>query len=178
MGQRRRQRGPGHEETVVVGQTLEQREQVYREIYLGLLANGLLDGIGSAGPGKTGHAEIERFKVMLRLYRDHGREFSGHFDLESIGRRFIYSLVNDRRKRSIAYLSQREYEKGVRTSDRERPDEEETSRRLVGVPVSDVQASLGAARLVQEGAEQAAGAHTEDQLRGQDQRADDGGAVS
>lgn len=55
--------------------------------------------------------DLKRFKVMMKLYVDYGKEFSGEIELNLPGthkdnvRKLIYRLWNDRNKKTVAYIT-------------------------------------------------------------------------
>jgi hypothetical protein len=52
---------------------------------------------------------MQKFKIMMNLYRDNGIEFSGELEIYKLERKLIYSLYNDRNKKTVAYLSKDRY---------------------------------------------------------------------
>ena len=52
---------------------------------------------------------IKRFKVIMNLWRDTGREFNGEVDISSEKRTIIYKFYNTRGKKTNVYISQDRY---------------------------------------------------------------------
>ena len=78
-----------------ITQITKHCEKVYNEIVFGLINVGIYD-IPDEG--------IRKFKIIMNLYRDHGREFDGEVYLASQDRTLIYRLYNTTKKRSVAYI--------------------------------------------------------------------------
>lgn len=96
--------------------TSQERNRIYLEVVTGLMGvkvdnkNYLWDLSDPA---------MKRFRVMMKLYLDYGKEFSGELDIESIGRKLIYTLYNDRSKKTVAYLSQDKYIKAKQAKEKQ-----------------------------------------------------------
>ena len=58
---------------------------------------------------------IKRFKVIMNIWRDTGREFNGEVDISSEKRTIIYKLYNTRGKKTNVYISHDRY-RDIRTS--------------------------------------------------------------
>lgn len=72
------------------------RNTVYNDIAFRLMEVGIWD-IPDEG--------IKKFKIMIGLYRDHAREFSGSIYMPTQERYLNYRLYNDKSKRSVAFIS-------------------------------------------------------------------------
>jgi len=105
----------------------EERNAIYNEVAFGLI-NLDIWNIEDQG--------MKKFKIMMKLYLDHGKEFNGEIDLESLDRKLIYNLYNDRRKKTVAYLSKDRYLKAIKA--REKQEEKkitEQTKQMVDLPV-------------------------------------------
>lgn len=54
---------------------------------------------------------MKRFKIIMKLYLDKGMEFQGNINLDSVRKKIIYKFYDNKQKKSIAYVSQKEYMK-------------------------------------------------------------------
>jgi hypothetical protein len=84
--------------------TLEERNQIYNEIIFGLMSMKVYKRENMT-VWDLDEPEMKRFKIMLKLYRDHGKEFSGEFVLKTMKRKMIYNLYNNFQKKTCAYIS-------------------------------------------------------------------------
>jgi hypothetical protein len=88
--------------------TLEERNQIYNEIVFALMGLKVYKN-KDIYIWDLDEPDMKRFKIMLKLYRDHGREFSGDFVIKAQKRKMIYNLYNNKEKKSTAYISKKEY---------------------------------------------------------------------
>src|SRR5438874_7677884 len=93
----------------------DERNKIYFEVMIGLMNLNIWD---------LNDESMQKFRVMMKLYLDHGMEFSGELNIDSIERKLIYNLYNDRNKKTVAYLSNDRYLKAVKA--REKKLEKET----------------------------------------------------
>lgn len=90
-----------------------ERNIIYMEIVTKLMEVEANNGGKKISLWELDTAEMKKFKVILNLYKDTGREFSGDIDFACIGRKLIYTLYNDRSKKTTAYLSEDKYFKSL-----------------------------------------------------------------
>lgn len=76
--------------------TLEEREKIVSEVVFKLVSMDIwnLPDVG-----------MQRFRIMLEIYKKYGKEFEGEEPLPSQGRKIIYHLHNNRNKKTVAYIS-------------------------------------------------------------------------
>jgi hypothetical protein len=91
--------------------TTDERNKIYLEIATGLMGVKMENGCSIWEHNVPG---VNRFKVMIKLYRDYGKEFSGELEIEGLDRKLIYGLHNDRSKKTTAYLSKDRYHKALK----------------------------------------------------------------
>ena len=84
--------------------TLEERNQIYNEIIFGLMGMKVYK-YEQITVWDLEDPELKRFKIMLKLFRDHGKEFSGEFTIQTMKRKMIYNLHNNYAKKTTAYIS-------------------------------------------------------------------------
>jgi hypothetical protein len=88
--------------SVILSMDRSERNKIYMETMMQLMDMEIwdLDDIG-----------MKKFKIIMKLYLDKGMEFDGNINLDTISRKIIYKFFNDRRKKTYAYVSQKEYMK-------------------------------------------------------------------
>jgi len=88
--------------SVILSMDKSERNKIYIETMMQLMDMEIwdLDDVG-----------MKKFKIIMKLYLDKGMEFDGNINLDTISRKIIYKFFNDRRKKTYAYVSQKEYMK-------------------------------------------------------------------
>jgi hypothetical protein len=89
--------------------TYDERNKIYFEVVFSLMGLEIWE---------LEDESIKKFKIMLKLYLDYGKEFSGELEIKSIDRKLIYNLHNDRNKKTVAYLSKDRYLKAMERRDK------------------------------------------------------------
>ena len=84
--------------------TLSERNQIYNEIMFGLM-NMKVYKHETITIWELEEPNMKRFKIMLKLFRDHGKEFKGEFVVETIKKKMCYNLCNNFQKKTTAYIS-------------------------------------------------------------------------
>jgi hypothetical protein len=84
--------------------TEKQRENTYNEVMIGLMRIQVWQD-RSDSLWDLDDSNIKRFKIMMNLYRDHGKEFSGELEIKPMKRKLIYNLSNNQKKKTVAYIS-------------------------------------------------------------------------
>lgn len=95
--------------------TIEERNKIYNEIVFALMEMKVYKN-KDIYIWDLDEPDIKRFKIMLKLYRDHGREFSGDFIIKAQGRKMTYNLYNSRGKKSTACISKKIYKTEIEQS--------------------------------------------------------------
>jgi hypothetical protein len=109
--------------------TIQERTNLYLEIMFKLEEIKIWN---SGDPG------MQRFRIMMKLWKDHGKEFEGDVNLETEGRKLIYKLYNDKNKRTVAYISRNAYideQKKKENEEKQREMENMESKQMVDLPV-------------------------------------------
>ncbi len=100
----------------IIPLTPTERNRIYLEIATALMSTPIWTGRDDTW-WDSQDANMKRFRVMLKLYLDYGKEFSGDLAIvDKVGtlehhRTLIYQLYNDRNKKTTAYLSKDAYQK-------------------------------------------------------------------
>lgn len=76
--------------------TYEERNHVYMDLVCKMIDYGLWD---------LNEDDIKRFKIMMKLYLDYGKEFTGEFRINKTGQRLIYEFHNTNKKKTTVYVS-------------------------------------------------------------------------
>jgi len=82
----------------------KERNQIYNEIIFGLMGMKVYKN-EQITVWDLNDPELKRFKIMLKLFRDHGKEFKGEFIIQEMKRKMIYELHNNFAKKSTTYIS-------------------------------------------------------------------------
>ena len=81
--------------------TYADREKEYTKVLMGLMfSSNQFNGFDI-----WSLKQLNRFKVMIRLYLDAGEEFEGEIVLEEIQRKFVYRLSTRKGKTMVAILN-------------------------------------------------------------------------
>lgn len=84
--------------------TFEDRNQIYNEIVFALTEMKVYKK-KNITIWELDEPDLKRFKIMLKLYRDYGKEFNGEFVINAQKRKMIYNLYNTKNKTTNAYIS-------------------------------------------------------------------------
>lgn len=89
--------------------TQSERNKVYLEVVTGLMNMKVWQGRDESF-WDLPDPNIKKYKIMLKLYLDYGKEFSGDFDIDIPGtnttQKLTYALYNDRNKNAVTYVSE------------------------------------------------------------------------
>ena len=109
----------------------DERNKIYFEVMLALMNLQIWD---------LNDESMQKFRIMMKLYLDHGKEFSGELEIESIERKLIYNLYNDRRKKTVAYLSGDRYFKAIKAREKQQEREAiKSNKQMINLPVDPVE---------------------------------------
>ncbi len=93
---------------MVIPLTTAERNKIYLEVATKLMDMKIYQGCEES---YFDLPELKRFKVMMKLYVDYGKEFTGEVELNLRGthqdnsRKLIYRLYNDRNKKTVTFIT-------------------------------------------------------------------------
>jgi hypothetical protein len=93
---------------MVIPLSVAERNKIYLEVATKLMDMKIWEGCEES---YFDLPELKRFKVMMKLYVDYGKEFTGELELNLPGtykdnsRKLIYRLYNDRTKKTVTYIT-------------------------------------------------------------------------
>lgn len=89
--------------------TQQERNNIYNEIILSLSCMKVYKFEELTVWEIDDEPDMKKFKIMLKLFRDYGKEFTGQFIIKKMKRKLIYNLYNNFSKKTTAYISKCKY---------------------------------------------------------------------
>ena len=89
--------------------TSSERNTIYNDVATQLMGMKIYEGNDLCVWDLT-DPDMKRFKIMMNLYRDTGKEFVGDIEIKAMGRKLVYKLYNDKKQKTTVCISKHSFD--------------------------------------------------------------------